>query len=213
MITFYYLSGSPFSWRIWLALEHMHLKFDLVVLSRDAGDLRTEDYLALNPHGKAPTIVHNGFTLYEANAIGEYLHDTFSTKTMALWPADTQDKSIGRQMLSEIDSYIYPHTRKLVEELLLRSNGCSDTQIVNLALRNLNAELPRLAKMISTPFLLGKEPSLADFALFPLIAILERLQKRFPDYFSTEIIPAPLKTWRLSIMSLPYFEKTLPPHW
>lgn len=32
-ITFYYGSGSPYAWRVWLALEHKRLPYELTVLS------------------------------------------------------------------------------------------------------------------------------------------------------------------------------------
>ena len=212
-ITFYYLSGSPFSWRTWLALEHKQLKYDLVVLSRDAGDFQTKAYLALNPHGQAPVIIDGDFVLYETNVICAYLKDKYSRDTPSLWPANWQVKARGRQILSEIDNYIYPHTRKLVEKLLMRPNARPDTQVIESACRRLSTELSIIAKTLSAPFVLGEEPSLADFALYPLMAILGRLQKRFPDNFSTELIPKPIKMWQVNIQRLPYFEKTIPLHW
>ena len=64
-ITFYYLSGSPFSWKVWLSLERKQVPYDLRVLSADAGDLKERDFLAINPRGKVPAIVDDGFSLYE----------------------------------------------------------------------------------------------------------------------------------------------------
>jgi hypothetical protein len=48
-LTFYYLSGSPFSWRVWLALEHKAAPYELRLLRADTGDLKSETYLRLNP--------------------------------------------------------------------------------------------------------------------------------------------------------------------
>ena len=39
MITFYYGSGSPFAWRVWLALEHKKLAYDFKLMSFSDGDL------------------------------------------------------------------------------------------------------------------------------------------------------------------------------
>ena len=39
MITFYYGSGSPYAWRVWLALEHKQLAYELKTISFSAGDL------------------------------------------------------------------------------------------------------------------------------------------------------------------------------
>ncbi len=38
-ITFYYGSGSPFSWNVWLALEHKQLRYELKLMSLQGGDL------------------------------------------------------------------------------------------------------------------------------------------------------------------------------
>ena len=72
-LTFYYGSGSPFAWRVWLALEHKQIAYELKVLSFDRGDTRTPEFLAINPRGRVPTIVHDGFKLWESLAILEYL--------------------------------------------------------------------------------------------------------------------------------------------
>ena len=36
-LTFYYASGSPFAWRVWLALEHKQLAYEHKVMSFSAG--------------------------------------------------------------------------------------------------------------------------------------------------------------------------------
>jgi glutathione S-transferase len=39
-VTLHYASGSPYAWRVWLALEHKGVPYELRTLSFDAGDLR-----------------------------------------------------------------------------------------------------------------------------------------------------------------------------
>ena len=68
-ITFYCGSGSPFSWKVWLALEHKDLPYALQMLSFSGGDMKTPDYLAVNPRGMVPTLVEAGMTLYDPNPI------------------------------------------------------------------------------------------------------------------------------------------------
>src|SRR6185369_15392067 len=48
-ITFYYGSGSPFAWRVWLALEHKRVPYQLEVLSFDRGDTKAPSFRAINP--------------------------------------------------------------------------------------------------------------------------------------------------------------------
>ena len=38
-IKLYMMSGSSYAWRVWLALEHKRIPYDLRMLSYDAGDL------------------------------------------------------------------------------------------------------------------------------------------------------------------------------
>ena len=44
-VTLYYMSGSPYAWRAWLALMHKGIEFTLRTMSYDAGDFRSEEFL------------------------------------------------------------------------------------------------------------------------------------------------------------------------
>ena len=39
-LTFYYGSGSPFAWKVWLTLEHKQIPYEFRLLSFDRGDLK-----------------------------------------------------------------------------------------------------------------------------------------------------------------------------
>ena len=64
-LTFYFGSGSPFAWKVWLALEHKGIAYTPKRLSFDADETRKPEFLAINPRGRVPTIVDDGFALYE----------------------------------------------------------------------------------------------------------------------------------------------------
>jgi len=55
--------------------------------------------------------------------------------------------------------------------------------------------------------------SLADFALYPFVRILRRLDQRQPQYSIAARIPQRLQAWMGRIEALPYYAKTTPPHW
>ena len=67
-LTFYYGSGSPYAWRVWLALEHKAIAYELKAVSFSTGDLTKPEFLALNPRHKVPTIADGNFSLYESAA-------------------------------------------------------------------------------------------------------------------------------------------------
>ena len=96
-LTFYYGSGSPFAWRVWLALEHKQIAYELKVLSFDRGDTRAPEFLAINPRGRVPTIVHDGFKLWESLAILEYLEESFPQKPLLARDPRTRANLAGRR--------------------------------------------------------------------------------------------------------------------
>src|SRR5207247_5708150 len=60
MIRFYYGSGSPFSWRVQLALEEKGLAYEPVLLSFEKGEHKSPAHLARSPHGKVPALQDDG---------------------------------------------------------------------------------------------------------------------------------------------------------
>lgn len=58
-------------------MEELGLDYEQVPLNPHAGETRTAGYLALNPSGKIPTLVHDDFVLTESMAINWYLASSF----------------------------------------------------------------------------------------------------------------------------------------
>jgi glutathione S-transferase len=212
-LTFYYLSGSPFSWKVWLALEHKGLPYDLKVLSVDAGDLKAPAFLDLNPRGKVPVIIDDGFVLSESSAIIEYLEDRYAQSGSPLWPRDDQARARARRIAFEGDSYIYPHVRRLVVELFMRKDGAPGQRAVDEAKAMLQRELATLDAGISAPFLAGPEASAADYAVYPFLAVLKRVAARNPELGLAELIPPKTAQWMQRVEGLRFFTDTTPPHW
>jgi len=80
-ITFYTNPMSRGQIVRWM-LEEVGEPYDLVPLDYGAG-MKASDYLAINPMGKVPAIVHAGKTITEAAAICAYLADAFPAAHLA----------------------------------------------------------------------------------------------------------------------------------
>lgn len=221
-LTFYALSGSPFSWKVWLALEHLAVPYDLCVLSADAGDLKSPAFLALNTRGKVPVIVDDGFALPESSAIIEYLEEVHGQPGRSLWPSDPRARAIARRFAAEVDGYIYPAVRRLVVlkarlrhdvELLMQRDGSPDPSVIAESRAALAGEFERLEGLVSSAFLAGDAPSAADYALYPLTAILMRVDAKAPGHDLVRVIGENVGSWRTRVEGLAYFARTLQPHW
>lgn len=66
-----------------MLLEELDAPYELRALNFLAGEQRQPDYLAVNPMGKVPAIVHNGALVTEQGAIFIYLADAFPQKKLA----------------------------------------------------------------------------------------------------------------------------------
>lgn len=64
-------------------LEELGVPYRLVVVDFQNGESRRPDYLAVNPMGKVPAIVHRGVTVTETGAIIAYLADAFPQAGLA----------------------------------------------------------------------------------------------------------------------------------
>lgn len=209
-IAFYALSGSPFTWKVWLALEHKQIPYDFRLLSNDAGDLKEPWFLEINPRGKVPVIVDDGVIIRESSVIVDYLEESRRESGEPLWPAEPKMRAHARQVAEEVDWFLYPHVRRLVVELL---GGEPDSASVLETRSAVERELAVYAASLGGDFMAGDKPTAADFALYPLTAIVRRLAGKAPDYGLGEVLPSGIRGWMGRIESLPYFAKTYPPHW
>ena len=212
-LTCYCLSGSPFSWKVLLALEYQNIDYELRVLSADVGDLKKPEFLAINPRHKVPAIIDNGFTLYESSAIIEYLHDQYGATHTPLWPDDVTSKALARRVACEADNYIYPPVRKMVSELLMRREGKPDPGIIAESRQSLAKDFHLMNEAFSGDYVAGKAPSAADFTLYPFTAILRRIDDKQPGQDIQAVLPARMKQWMQRIEALSFYAKTYPPHW
>jgi glutathione S-transferase len=64
-------------------LEELGAPYELKVLNMKAGEQRQADYLAINPMGKVPAVVHDGALITEQPAVFIYLADLFPAAGLA----------------------------------------------------------------------------------------------------------------------------------
>jgi glutathione S-transferase len=209
-LTFYYGSGSPYAWRVWLALEHKGIPYEQKVMSFASGELRKPEYAAINPRQKVPAIVDDQFSLYESAAILEYLDEKYPVRT--LFPGDVRQRALVRRMAAEADQYYAVAMEKLVEQVLFTPPEKWNADEIAQGRAGLAQELTLWETLMRGDYLAG-DLSAADFTLYPLIALSLRMEKKKPDLDVRGMIGPNVTAWMKRVEALPYFQKTWPPHW
>jgi glutathione S-transferase len=207
----HYLSGSPYAWRVWLALEHKRIPYELKAMSFDAGDFKRPEFLALNPRHRVPVIVDDGFALYESAAIVEYLEDRQPGEPR-LFSADPHERAVQRRMVREADQYFATALELLVDAVLFTPPERWSDERIAAAYADIRRELALWETLIAGDFLAGAL-SAADFTLFPEVALVQRIAGRKPDPDATESMGTKMTAWMERMRSLPVVQRTWPPHW
>lgn len=212
-LTFYHGHGSPYSWRVWLALEVKKVPYELKLLSFSAGDTQKPEFVAINPRHQVPTIVEEGFVLWESTVILEYLDDRFASRT-PLYPADPRERARVRRLVREAETYLGGEgLDPIVEELFFKGEAAPDAERIAKARARLVEELEYFARELRGDYLAGPRISAADIVLYPFIAYVKRVTVRKPETRLAELLPAPIAAWAARIEAEPWFAQTFPPHW
>ena len=198
-VRFYYASGSPYAWRVWLALERKGIPYHRKILSFDAGDLKTAEYGALNPRRRAPVLVDDDFVLTESGAIVEYIEDRWPNGP-ALFASEPRKRAIQRRMVREADHYL--------ADIGTRFATTPSEETAN----NLSQELALWEGAATGDYLTG-DLSAVDLTVYPLMALFERIASRRPDFARSDFIGPRLSAWIGRMHALPIVQHTWPPHW
>jgi len=130
------------------------------------------EYLALHPFGRVPTLMHDGFVLYETGAITRYVDRGFPGP--ALQPTEPRALARMDQMMGVIDSYGYwPMVRQVFSHRVFRTAAgrSVDEEAVARGLAGASKTLGALEELAAPEaFLAGPALSLADLHVGAMIA-------------------------------------------
>jgi GST-like protein len=90
-----YTAATPNGWKASITLEELELPYELKTISFDENEQKSDWYLKINPNGRIPALVDDGFPIFESGAIMTYLAE----KTGKLMPTDLKGKTKVMQWL------------------------------------------------------------------------------------------------------------------
>lgn len=126
-------------------------------------DIKSPEFLALNPNGQIPVIVDDGFVLWESNAILRYLGE----KHGGLIPQDIKARAVMSQWLSWQSSELNPAWSYAVAKLVRKAPGHDDAARLAGSIAAWTAKMDLLETRLeeTRAFAAGEAFTLADIAL------------------------------------------------
>jgi len=162
----YGIPGSPFLRSVEIALHEKGLDYELHAIA--PGEHKQPDYLARHPFGRIPAFEHDGFAVYETQAILRYLDDVFPAPPLT--PGNPAARARMNQVIGIIECYYFPKAaapigfNRIIGPRLLGipSDESAIAEAMPMA-RTCFAEFERLID--DKPYLTGETFSLADIML------------------------------------------------
>lgn len=216
-IELYWGCGSPYSWRVQLALEIKQLSYQSRRLRFSAENLRSPEFLAINPRGQVPAIRDGDFALYESIAIICYLED--KQPEPRLFGTDAEERALIWQTMMECVYYLESHMTSFAGTIL-SGELAENRQVAIDSRRMVERELIRLEDVLTYGhYLVGNRISAADIVMYPVIRLLITAARRENSLdvcgtlVNIEVHYPALRAWCRRIEAIPGFERTNPPHW
>ena len=161
---------SSTAYRVRIALEMKGLSYDRIAinLARDGGENLRPDYLAINPHGRVPSLMlDDSHVLIQSPAILEYLEELYPRP--ALLPTDPEDRAMVRALCAIVGCDIHPLNNVRVLNTL-RNAGHDESYVQAWVARWIGENFEAIEQLVGDGgFCLGHAPTLADVYLIPQV--------------------------------------------
>jgi glutathione S-transferase len=164
------IPGSPFGRAVLAMLEEKGASYRLSPVA--PGTFRSAVHLARHPFGRVPVLEHNGFSLYETQAILRYLDRVLPSPLFT--PADSRRAARMDQAMNVNDWYLFQGVGNVIgfhRVIGPRFMGLKpDEAAIEAAMPQARAVFQELARLLGEqPWLAGETLSLADFLVAPQI--------------------------------------------
>jgi glutathione S-transferase len=231
-LTLYHGMASTCSKKVRMCLYEKGVAFESRLLDLQKFEQHSSDYLAINPNGVVPTLVHEGRSVTESSVIVDYIDDVFAQNPLK--PADPYDRAQMRLWLKYSDDVAYKAVyaptwqalRHRAEEGLsggklsetlssiptaerrdrwekMAKGGFTDAEI-EAAYALMRTCLAKVdAQIRITPWLAGPTFSLADLAMLPFV---DRMSNLRPEFLEGQKLVA-MRDWLARSKQRPSFDR------
>jgi glutathione S-transferase len=220
-IDFYWGSGSPYCWRVQLALEHKRLAYNSHLLKFDSQEHKAPQMLLMNPRGKLPVLKDGDYVVFESVAILHFLDRKYpSPPIFGVTPEET---GVITRVISEYQTYAEPSLMKFVGAVLSRRSaqaGAPLDESVADALYCVGGEARTIERRLTMgDWVVGDQFSAVDMVIYPDIRLLlHALEQPAARDLAARFLPLDINYpalghWLDRVAALPGHNRTWPPGW
>jgi glutathione S-transferase len=213
----YWGSGSPFAWRVMLALEHKRLTYESQLLHFDKQEHQSPQMLKLNPRGRVPVLRDGDYVVFESIAVLYYLERKYPEPPM--FGVTAEEAGVIMRVICEFQAYAEPAVARIVSTVFadqVAENIDELTDAMHIVAREARTIEARLSREL---WIVGAGYSATDMVIFPWIQLLRRaLDRTAAAELGARFLPMEknypaLARWIRRIEALPGYQRTYPPHW
>lgn len=168
--------------RGWITLQEKHIEYEWKEINPYKKD---KEFLAINPKGLVPALVHHGRNLNESQVIMEYLEDIGGPEN-SLFPKDPFDRAIARLWMDHVSKKICPAFFKVI----LAQEKDKQKQAEEELLKALTEFVDAMDE--KGPYFFGEFFSLVDIMLVPWLLRQPLILKEYKGF---EIPSSGSRTW------------------
>jgi glutathione S-transferase len=210
-------SGSPYSWRVLLALEYKRLAYDSRLLQFSKQEHKSPQLLRMNPRGRVPVLKDGDYVVFESLACLLYLDRKYPEHP--LFGTSAEEAGTIMRVVCEYQAYAEQYVTQIVSAVFLDQLD-QQAEEVTKAMHIVGGEARTIEGRLSkSDWLVGEQPSAADLTVFPGIMLLRRaMEKREAGDLRSRFLPMDstypaIARWIERMERMPGYERTYPPHW
>ena len=166
-VKLYGIPGSPYVQAAMLGLTEKGVDYELVRIAPP--EHKAPEHMARHPFGKVPALDHDGFMLYETQAILRYVDQAFPGPQFE--PATAQEAARMNQIIGIVDCYmIRAWSADISFERIMAprffGRACDEAKVA-AALPQATVCAEAVEALCAGPYLTGESLTLADLHLAP----------------------------------------------
>ena len=191
---------STYSRRVRIALIEKNIGAELIEVNMAAGAHRQAPYLELNPYGRVPTLVEDGFVLYESTAILGYLEATHPQPPLV--PSGARERALVEMHMKLCDIQLARQTGTIIFPKRFLPKERWDEAAMAQAKKEIEKHLGILERQLQ-----GKQYLVAD-----RYTLAEVCYTPFVDFFPLMEVTPPeaVAAWTKRLLERPSAQQTKP---